>query len=197
MPERAYLFCPQPITGINPSSDNADEALKLFLIPRIYFTERLPARVAGKVEDRMMTILKVTGLLLAASLVMTMPASAHGRFGRGIVVVPTMGAWNWYYPFFGPYLPYGSYPLYPDSTYSLGELKLRTNVKDADVYINGAYAGKAAKLKSMWLRPETYNLELRAAGYVPFSMRVYLVPGKTMHIDANLASAPQSQTSHG
>ena len=139
-----------------------------------------------------MKTLKVTGLLLAVLLIATLPANAYGRFGGGFVVFPGVSAWSWYYPYFGPYYgPYGLYPAYPGFYANLSELKLKTNVKEADVFINGAYAGKASKLKTMWLRPDTYSLEVRAPGYALFSERVYLMPGKTTHIDARLATAPQ------
>ncbi|MGD0309746.1 MAG: PEGA domain-containing protein [Acidobacteriota bacterium] len=73
-----------------------------------------------------------------------------------------------------------------------GELKLKTNVKDADVYINGAYAGKAAKLKSMWLQPDAYNIEIRAAGYTSCAERIYLLAGKSWQVKADLVPVPKS-----
>ncbi len=149
-------------------------------------------KVAGKVEGKKMKTVKVMGLLLAVTLIAALPASAHGRFGGGLVVVPSFGAWNWYYPHFGPYGFYDPYPVYSGVYSNTAELKLTTNIKDAEVYINGAYAGKAAKLKSMRLRPDTYTLEVRAPGYAPYSERVYLLAGKTMHIDVNLVAARPS-----
>jgi hypothetical protein len=143
-----------------------------------------------------MKTLKITGLLLAMVLVMTVPAGAHGRMGRRIVTIPYFGAWNWYYPSFGWYGLYGPYPYYREMP-KLGELKLKTNVKDAKVYINGAYAGKAEKLKKIRLRPDSYTLEVRAPGYKAFSERVYVVAGKTLEVEAQLTSAPQSPNSHG
>ena len=137
-----------------------------------------------------MKTLKITGLLTAALLVMTLTANAHGRFGGGFVFAPAMGAW--YYPYYGPYSIYGPYPVYTGVYSGAGQIRLKTNVKDAEVFINGAFAGMAAKLKSMWLRPDTYNLEIRAPGYAPYSERVYIVSGKTMRIDAQLPSAPRS-----
>jgi hypothetical protein len=142
-----------------------------------------------------MNTLKFTGLLLVATMMAALPASAHGRFGGGVVVVPSVGAW--YYPYWGLYGVYVPYPVYPGVYPAAVELKLTTNVKDADVFINGAYAGKAEKLKTIWLRPDSYNLEVRAPGYAPFSEQVYLVPGKTMHVDATLASAPRPSNSQG
>jgi hypothetical protein len=146
----------------------------------------------GKVEDRKMKTLKTAGFLMAAMLIISLPASAHGRFGGRVFVVPSYGAWNWYSPYFGPYGVYVPYWGYEGIGAGTAELKLKTNIKTAEVFINGAYAGKAANLKTMWLRPDAYTLEIRAPGYASFSERVYLVAGKTMKIDAELVSSPQS-----
>ncbi len=145
-----------------------------------------------------MRSLKVAGLVLGAFLIMALPASAHGRFrGGAIVVRPAIGFWGgWYDPFYwgpygwyGPYYGYGAYPAYYSN---VGELKLKTNVKDADVYIDGAFAGKAAKLKSLRLRPKAYDLEIRAAGYVPYRERLYVTAGKTLKVQVDLVPARAS-----
>jgi len=134
-----------------------------------------------------MRTVKVAGLFVGALLMAALPASAMVGFRGGFVIGPAFGPLGWYGP--GLYGPYGPYPAYYAN---VGEIKLSTNVKDADVFINGAYAGKAAKLKSMWLAPDGYNLEVRAAGYAPYSERVYVVPGKTMRVDAQLTAGPKS-----
>jgi hypothetical protein len=140
-----------------------------------------------------MRSLKVAGLVLGAFLMLSLPASAAGRFRRGIVLGPAFGSWGWYNPFFnGPYGWYGSYGPYTAYNSNVGEVKLKTNVKDADVYINGAYAGKAAKLKTIWLQPDAYDLEIRAPGYATYTERFYLLPGKTKQVKVDLVSAPQS-----
>ncbi len=131
--------------------------------------------------------LRIAGLVLSAFLVVTLPASAAIRFRGGIVAGPAFGEWGWYSPFYGPYGWYGPYTPYPAYYSDAGRLELKTNVKDADVYINGAYAGKVAKLKSMWLRPDAYNIEIRAAGYAPYAERIYLLAGKTTQVKAELA----------
>ena len=130
-----------------------------------------------------MRSLKLAGLILGAFLVMALPASAHGRFRGGrITVIPSFGYWGWYDPFYyGGYWPYG---YYPDAYSNLGEIKLKTNVKDAEVDINGAYAGKADKLKSIYLNPGSYNLEIRTPGRAPFTKQVYVLPRKTIKVDA-------------
>ena len=62
-------------------------------------------------------------------------------------------------------------------------MKLDTKVKDAQVFVDGAYAGTAGKLKTMWMRPGTYTIELRAPGLAPFAEKVYVVAGKTVHVE--------------
>ena len=134
---------------------------------------------------RILIILMIAGTTLA----MTMPASAAVRFGGGFVVGPY--PWGWYRPYFhGPYWPYyGYYGPYYGAYYghpNAGEIKIDTNVKNAEVYINGAFAGTAGKLKSMWLRPDSYDVKIQAPGCAPFSERIYVVAGKTVKIHADL-----------
>jgi hypothetical protein len=38
----------------------------------------------------------------------------------------------------------------------------------------------------MWLRPNTYDLEIRAPGRAPYDERIYVVAGKTLHVHADL-----------
>jgi hypothetical protein len=54
------------------------------------------------------------------------------------------------------------------------------------VYINGAYAGTVGKLKTLYLRPGSYNIELRAPGYMQYAERIYVTPGKTLHVKPDL-----------
>src|SRR5262245_30748302 len=71
----------------------------------------------------------------------------------------------WYgpglYPYGGFYDPFFYHPYFgtgfaqgPD----MGQVKLQTFSKDAEVYLDGAYAGVAGDLKSMWLKPGAYDL---------------------------------------
>jgi hypothetical protein len=67
---------------------------------------------------------------------------------------------------------------YPNS----GQVKLDTKVKDAQVFIDGSYAGTTHKNKTMRLRPGTYNIEIREGGQTPFSEKVYVVAGRTLPV---------------
>ena len=117
-------------------------------------------------------------------------------------------------PYYGPYgfYPYGPYGLYPgDWVYSSlwypvwggypyygpgffnynngrGEVRLTADPKVAEVYIDGAYAGTADRLKSMWLDPGAYDLTVSAKDRESFHQRVYVLSGKSLKITAKLGS---------
>jgi len=107
-------------------------------------------------------------LLILAAAVMTL-----APLGASAAVFVGGPYWR---PYWGPayygYYPYGY----------TGEIKLHTNVKDAEVFINGAFAGDTHHNKSMHLRPGTYHLEIREAGKARFSQKIYVAPGRTLHL---------------
>ena len=45
-----------------------------------------------------------------------------------------------------------------------GEVRLESTEKEAEVYINGAYAGIVRDLRNVWLDPGVYDLELSREG---------------------------------
>jgi hypothetical protein len=112
------------------------------------------------------------GLLsLTAALMMLAPISASAaiRYGVG-------GYWG---PYWGPaYYGYG----YP----AAGQVKLDTKVKNAEVFIDGAFAGMTQQTKSMHLRPGSYNIEIRELGQTKFVEQVYVVAGRTLHLRPQL-----------
>jgi hypothetical protein len=126
-------------------------------------------------RKRLLTIL--TGAVLALA---PMSASAAVRGFVGVGRPHIYG--GWYSPYWGPYWgpAYGGY--YRDA----GEVKLDTKVKDAQVFINGAYAGTTHQNKTMNLRPGNYNIEIREGGRTQFAERVYVVAGKTLHLHPEL-----------
>jgi hypothetical protein len=92
----------------------------------------------------------------------------------------------WYSPFIHPglYRGFGYQP-------SMGEVKLNSPDKDASVYLDGAYAGPAEKLKSLWLEPGAYNLEVRDTSGQRYERRIYVLSGKTLQIRAKLEPAKE------
>lgn len=123
------------------------------------------------------------GITVAA---MMAPLAAYGRPVRALVA-PSY-AWGWYSPYWGLYpYPYGVYDYAPTT----GAVKFDTKVKDAEVYINGAYAGTIGKLKTMNLQPGSYDIEVRAAGRTHFDQKVYVTAGKTLHLNPDLQPKAQ------
>jgi hypothetical protein len=120
-------------------------------------------------------------------------------------------------PFFygyGPFWPYGFYPysfanspflpfyspFYPGYLPNLaygadkGEVRLKAP-KNAEVFVDGAYAGTADHLKNMWLDSGAYDLSVSATGRSPFHQRIYVLSGKSLKIDARLGlQKEKSQT---
>ncbi len=149
----------------------------------------------------MKKVLLAKSALLLGILLATMPAAeARGGFRSGVIVRPYVGR-----PYFGGYygpLGYG-YPGYYGGYYggfgfpasvhrNEGKLKIDTKQKDAEVYIDGAFAGMAKDMKSTWLKAGTYNLELRAPGGERYARQIYVVSGKTIHVRPELPADSHS-----
>jgi hypothetical protein len=128
------------------------------------------------------------GLLILTVALMTLaPVGASAAVRGAVVFGRPYYSFGWYSPFWGPYWgPYWSaYPYYYSYPNS-GEVKVDTKVKDAQVYIDGAYAGTTHENKTMHLRPGSYNIEIREGGQPHFDQRVYVVAGKTIHLHPEL-----------
>lgn len=124
-------------------------------------------------------------LILAAALMTLAPISAPAAVR--VVVGTRFYGGGWYRPYWGSYwgpywAPAYGYYYYPNA----GEVKLDTKVKDAQVFINGAYAGTTSENKSMHLRPGNYKLEIKEAGQTRYAENVYVVAGKTMKLHPEL-----------
>jgi hypothetical protein len=87
----------------------------------------------------------------------------------------------WWNPFWGFYPPFP--PDYFSSGNGKGELKLSGLPKNASVFVNGGYAGTADHLKSFWLDPGVYDLEVSVADGQRYKQRLYVLTGKTLRID--------------
>jgi hypothetical protein len=124
-------------------------------------------------------VMKRLLLICLTAAVMMAPLAAYARPVR-VFVGPGYG---WGYSYWGAYpYPYGYYGYAP----ATGAVKFDTKVKDAEVYINGAYAGTVGKLKTMNLRPGSYDIEVRQSGQTAFDKKVYVAAGKTLHLKPEL-----------
>lgn len=104
-----------------------------------------------------------------------------------------------YSPYYSSLLwdPYWGY-LYPAGYFSYndgkGEVRLAAP-KQADVYLDNAYAGKAEKLKSIWLTPGAYDLSVSNRDRASFHQRIYVLSGKSLKIAAKLEPQTDSPKS--
>ena len=148
------------------------------------------------------------------ALLMMAPLAAHAQPVRVIVgprffrpapvrvfVGPRVGfRFGWAAPYWGPRVypgywgPYAYAPVYeytnPGPT---GAVRFDTNVNDAQVYIDGAYAGTVGNLKTMALQPGSYNIEVKAPDGAQFAQKVFISPGETLHLNPDLRSFAQPQ----
>jgi PEGA domain len=123
----------------------------------------------------------VRKLFLIGIVLMTLfSATAFARGPAMVVVGPAFGPYGWY----GPY--YGSYPYGPYLVANVGQVKLDTHVKEADVFIDGSYAGTLRDLKTMMMRPGNYDISVRAPGRETFEQKIYVVAGKTLKLRPEL-----------
>jgi PEGA domain len=117
--------------------------------------------------------MKKLTLLLAGAMVALAPLGASAAV-RVFVGPPVVG-----YGFYGP--AYYGPGIYAYS--NTGTLKIDSKAKDAEVFVNGAYAGTVKDNRTMHLRQGSYNIEIRHAGETTFSESVYVTAGKTLHIN--------------
>lgn len=118
---------------------------------------------------------KISLIALAGLLTLAPAASAQQR----VVVVRRVLPFfvygpGWYYP----------YPAYVPVAYT-GNVKIKTHMKNAMVFVDGGYAGRAGKLKKFSLRPGNHTIALRDSdGRTFYQERIAVIPGKTIEIYA-------------
>jgi hypothetical protein len=118
--------------------------------------------------------------LIGIVLVTLLSASAFARGPAMVVVGPRFGPYGWYGSYYGPY-PYGPYLVA-----NVGRVKLDTHVKEADVFIDGSYAGTLRDLKTMMMRSGNHEISVRAPGRETFEQKIYVVAGKTLKLRPEL-----------
>jgi hypothetical protein len=119
----------------------------------------------------------------------------YGFYGYGFYpALPFYGAGFLYDPY---YWGFGYAPYTPNYLYAVGKGEIRISTggrpKETSVYIDGAYAGNAYKLKTIWLEPGPYNLSLKGRDGRTFQQRIYVLSGKTLKIRAALQAADQEK----
>jgi len=133
----------------------------------------------------MKRLLKMSAIaLLALSTVAPMAAAQRRAIivRRSPVVVFRGGYYDpWWY---NPWYPYGPYygPYYAPNS---GEVKIKTDMKNAQVYVDGGYVGTAREIKNFPLSAGTHQIELRdSEGRTFFRESVNVIAGRTIKINA-------------
>ena len=146
--------------------------------------------------------------------------AVYGRYayhgGRNIYIVPYGRTYN-YYPryYYNPYTfgygpagrghfyfdlhyssyiwhPYGVYrnDSYGSYGYPIGELRLKVHPRDAQVFIDGYYAGRVddfdGVFQSLRLEEGEYQVEIVSPGYQPLAFDVRIFPGEKTSYEGDL-----------
>jgi hypothetical protein len=101
------------------------------------------------------------------------------------------------YPYYAPTSPY--YP--PASSYSssystfdTGAVRLRVRPRDAEVYVDGSYAGVVNDFDGVFqelrLSQGSHKIEVRMQGFETASFDVYVQPGRTIDLRQDLRPIP-------
>lgn len=94
------------------------------------------------------------------------------------------GYYGWYDPWgYDPYPPYG-YGGYGSSYYADGGLKLKVKPRQAEVFVDGYFAGAVddydGAFQRLRLEPGPHRVEVRLDGYEPLSFDVRILPDRTI-----------------
>ena len=98
----------------------------------------------------------------------------YAGYGPGFYGWPGYG-WD-------PFWPYGPPLAYNVAAADKGEVHLKDAAPQAEVYIDGAYAGLAKDLRTLWLAPGAYNVEVRPPSQPPVQKKIYVLTGKTLNL---------------
>jgi hypothetical protein len=150
----------------------------------------------------MRALLKVlTSVVMAGMLLVTVPAASAQKprpmpppppapmaqqpaqqqpAQQQVVVVEPIRVFD---PFFAYPYPYAYAPDYMAANF--GYVKIKTDRKDASVYVDGGFADKVEKAKKFALRPGNHNIELRDSdGRTLYKEQVAVIVGKTTELHA-------------
>jgi hypothetical protein len=95
-----------------------------------------------------------------------------------VVVVEPIRVFDPFYDY--PY-PYAYPPDYMSANF--GYVKIKTDRKDASVYVDGGFADRVEKAKKFALRPGTHDIELRDSdGRTLFRERIAVIVDKTTEL---------------
>jgi PEGA domain-containing protein len=162
----------------------------IFIAQLLYAGARLPDEAPVSLHKR---ILLICALALVVCVGSTTRADAQFRRSRVVVVGGFYDPfWSpyWYDPWWGPYqwgpYPYPSYPPYRYYRDPGAAVRLEVKPKEAEVYVDGFYAGIVDDFDGLFQRlrvpPGEHDITLYRDGFRTVTQKVYLTPDKTFKI---------------
>jgi hypothetical protein len=119
----------------------------------------------------------------------------YGAFGLGYFYY---NPYRWYPGYATPgYSSYGYYDGYDRrafSSFDIGELRLDVSPRDAQVYVDGYYAGVVddydGAFQALKLESGAYRIEIRGPGYETLAFDVRITPGQKIRYQGDLRRVP-------
>jgi hypothetical protein len=91
----------------------------------------------------------------------------------------------YYGPYYGPFYPYPG-PFVRHTRYSASAIRVRVQPDQAEVYVNGYYAGIVddfnGAFQRLYVPAGEHHLEFRLHGYLSIRQDVYVAPGDTLEV---------------
>ena len=131
-------------------------------------------------------VIALTAVVLLAGAV---TANAQPR-RAAVVVVPRAEVVRpfFYDPFWGPWYPYGY--MYPYAVSPESDVRTHVTPKDAGVYVDGFYAGRAEDFdgvfKKLHVAPGGHAITLYLDGFRTSTQEVYVRPDSTFKLNATM-----------
>jgi PEGA domain len=137
-------------------------------------------------------------LLMVGATFWASPASAQGRRGGRVIVSGGFYRPFFYDPFWGPY-PYYGYGAYPIGAGSIGEVRVLATPKQAEVFVDGFYAGVVDNFDGTFQRlhmtPGGHAITLHLEGYRTVTQNIYVTPDDTFKLQLAMDRLRPGETS--
>ena len=116
----------------------------------------------------------------------------YATFGLGYFYY---SPWGYGPGYWGPsYYGYGSYGPYPSRGYDLGSIKLKVTPRDAEVFVDGYYAGTVddfdGVFQALKLDSGGYKIEIRKPGFETLHFDVRVQPDRTITYRGEMKAIP-------
>jgi PEGA domain-containing protein len=115
----------------------------------------------------------------------------YGAFGLGYFYY---NPYRWYPGVYSSYSDYGGYYNRSFTAFDIGELRLDVSPRDAQVFVDGYYAGIVddydGAFQALKLESGAYRIEISAPGYETLAFDVRITPGQRVRYRGDLRRLP-------